>query len=166
MIVSLHARTEAHVRIYFERTQDAEIRRMLPSAAKTVEDALAMFRHSQLPVATSYGRTIYVDGAYVGDVWCYGIQDDEPNAMLSYCIFDQSCWGRGAATEAVRLFVNEVQERLALKSMGAFTYADNIASNRVLEKNGFQLAEELEEDGRVSAYWTLTTPSAPSRKEP
>ena len=154
MIVSLHQRTEAHVRTYFQRTQDVEIKEMLPSSAETVEDALAMFRHTQEPGADSFGRTVYADGVYVGDVWCYDIQQEEaPNAMLSYCLFDKACWGKGIATEAVRLFLAEIKARYAVNSVGAFAYADNAASLRVLEKNGFVCVEEFEEDGRRSGYW-------------
>ena len=154
MIISLHERTEAHVRTYFQRTQDVEIRAMLPSAAETVEDALAMFHRAQEPDASSFGRTVYADGVYVGDVWCYGIQHEEtPHAMLSYCIFDKACWGRGVATEAVRLFLAEARARYAVDSVGAFAYADNAASLRVLEKNGFGCVEKIEEDGRLSEYW-------------
>lgn len=154
MIISLHERTEAHVRTYFQRTQDVEIRAMLPSAAETVEDALAMFRRAQEPGASSFGRTVYADGVYVGDVWCYGIQHEEtPHAMLSYCIFDKTCWGGGVATEAVRLFLAEVRVRYTVDSVGAFAYADNAASLRVLEKNGFGCVEKVEEDGRLSEYW-------------
>lgn len=154
MIISLHERTEAHVRTYFQRTQDVEIRAMLPSAAETVEDALAMFHRAQEPDASSFGRTVYADGVYVGDVWCYGIQHEETShAMLSYCIFDKTCWGRGVATEAVRLFLAEARARYAVDSVGAFAYADNAASLRVLEKNGFGCVEKVEEDGRLSEYW-------------
>ena len=154
MVISLHERTQAHVRVYFQATQDEQIRQMLPSAAETVEDALAMFHQSQQPGAASFGRTIYADGRYVGDVWCYGIQhEEEPDAMLSYCIFDKALWGKGVATEAVRLFMAEAGERFGLRSMGAFAYAENAASLRVLEKNGFRQVEAFEEDGRLSAYW-------------
>lgn len=154
MIISLHARTEAHVRTYFQRTQNVEIKAMLPSSAETVEDALAMFHRAQEPGASSFGRTVYADGVYVGDVWCYGIQQEEaPNAMLSYCLFDKACWGKGIATEAVRLFLAEIKARYAVNSVGAFAYADNAASLRVLEKNGFKCMEEFEEENRRSAYW-------------
>ena len=37
-------------------------------------------------------------------------------------------------------------------SLGAFTFASNIASIRVLEKNGFTRREEFEEDGILSCY--------------
>lgn len=157
MKISLASRTAEHVRIYFARTQTPEITRMLPQKAKTVEEALQDFEKTQLPDARSYGRTIYADGRYVGDIWCYGIDhSDTPNAMLSYCLFERDVWGCGVASEAVRLFLMEVRERFQLESIGAFTYAANAASMRVLEKNGFALLEQFEEDGVESCYYQLT----------
>jgi hypothetical protein len=66
----------------------------LPQKAKTVEEALADYEQTLLPDAQSFGQTVYVDGKYVGDVWCYCIDmDDEPNCMLSFCILFGSFFG-------------------------------------------------------------------------
>lgn len=153
-MIVLQERTEEQVRIYFERTQDEEIKRMLPTAAKSVKDALRMFEETKSETANSYGRTIFADEEYVGDVWCYGIDlKEEPNAMLSFCIFEKSLWGRGICTEAVAQFVEEAADKFFLKSIGAFVYADNKASVRVLEKNGFVRQEDFWEDGVQSFYF-------------
>ena len=66
-------------------------------------------------------------------------------------------WGKGAATTAVKLFLEEVVSRYGLKSVGAFVYADNLASIRMLEKNGFTLEEEFVEDGVASRYYQRRT---------
>lgn len=42
-----------------------------------------------------------------------------------------------------------------VKTIGAFTFSDNLASIRVLEKNGFVVMEEFEEDGVLSKYLQL-----------
>lgn len=153
MKIELRERTAGHVRVYFERTQDEQIERMLPRSVESLEQALANFEATLLPGAASFGRTVYADGRYVGDVWCYCIDcEQSPNAMLSYCIFDKALWGKGAATEAVGLFLQQVRERFSLRSVGAFTFADNKASIRVLEKNGFAVQESFVEDGRESVY--------------
>ena len=158
MNITLGARTEENVRIYFEKAQQPAIRRMLPQKAQTVEEALADFRKTQLPGAASYGRTIWVSNRYVGDVWIYAIApEDTPNAMLSYCIFEEN-WGRGIATEAVRLFLAEAAEKHGLNTIGAFTYAENVASIRVLEKNDFTLEEAFTEDGVASCYYQRRFP--------
>ena len=153
MKIELHKRTADHVRLYFEKTQDAEIERMLPRSVDTIEQALANFEQTLLPEAVSYVKTIYADGCYIGDIWCYCIDPKEtPNAMLSYCIFEKEYWSKGAATQAISLFLEDIVLRYELKSIGAFTFADNIASIRVLEKNGFSVQESFVEDGRQSVY--------------
>ena len=158
MKVELRERTETHVRTYFERTRDPEIMAMIPQTANTVEKAVADFRKTQLPGATSFGRTVYADGVYVGDVWCYCINpEEEPNAMLSYYIFEKSHWGKGIATEALVQFLTEIVPRFSLKTVGAFAYCTNTASARVLEKNGFAKMEEFTEDGVLSAYYQKET---------
>lgn len=154
MEVTLGVRTEETATLYFQRAGRAEIRKYLPQRAATLAEALADFRETQQPGAKSYGRTIWADGAYVGDVWCYCMDPEEtPNAMLSYCVFQPDCLGRGVAGQAVKHFLEEVARQFGLKSMGAFTFGDNLPSIRVLEKNGFHLEEEFEEDGRLSRYY-------------
>lgn len=156
MDIMLGNRTAETAAIYFEKTSSEAIRRVLPQKARTVEEAVADFYASQRPAAASYGRTILAGGAYVGDVWCYGIDPSgTPNAMVSYCVFEQALWGQGAASAALALFLREIAEKYALKTVGAFTFADNISSIRVLEKNGFRLIEKFAEDGVPSRYYQL-----------
>lgn len=156
MEVTLHDRTTETVSLYFTKAQQPEIKQMLPQKATSVEEALVDFVKTQLPGATSYGRTIYADDRYIGDVWIYGIEmNDTPNAMLSYCIFEPDMWGKGAATTGVQMFLEEVQLKFGLKTIGAFTYAANAASIRVLEKNGFSQIESFIEEGILSQYYQL-----------
>ena len=153
MIITLEKRTADTVRIYFEKTNRPEIKQVLPQKAKTVEEALQNYEKTLLPNATSFGQTVYVDGKYVGDVWCYCIDmDDEPNCMLSFCIFELEYWSKGIATTAVNIFIKKVCAQYKVKNIGAFTFSHNNASIRVLEKNGFVIVEEFEEDGVWSKY--------------
>ena len=156
MEIRLSERTEQSVAIYFEKANAPGIRAVLPQKAKTLEEALYDYRQTLLPGAASFGRTIYADGQYVGDVWCYCIDPaDEPNAMVSYCVFEETLWGKGVATEALKLFLKEAAAKFHLKSVGAFTYARNASSIRVLEKCGFGPVEEFMEDGVLSVYYQL-----------
>lgn len=156
MEVCLGKRTEETAALYFQRTNNAVIRKNLPQKAKTVEEAVEDYRQTLLPGASSYGRIILADGRYVGDVWCYCMNPNEtPNAMLSFCVFETLCWGRGVATEAVKLFIGEITERFHIATLGAFAFSDNMGSIRVLEKNGFRVAEEFAEDGTASQYFEL-----------
>lgn len=153
MEISLGTRTADTVRIYFEKANRPEIRQVLPQKATSVEEALADYEKTLLPDATSFGRTVHADGRYIGDVWCYCINmDDDPNCMVSFCIFDPEYWSRGIATAALGMFMEQVFERYNVKTIGAFAFARNKASIRVLEKNGFVVMEEFEEDGVWSKY--------------
>ena len=153
MVTTLGERTAETVRIYFEKANRPEIKKVLPQKAKTVEEALADYEKTRLPGATSFGQTILADGRYVGDVWCYCINmDDEPNCMVSFCIFEMESWSKGIATAALKLFIEAIRTRYGVTSIGAFAYANNLASIRVLEKNGFSVMEEFEEDGVRSEY--------------
>lgn len=154
--VRLGYRTAETVRTYFEKSKQPEIKSVLPQKAQTVEEALEDYEQSLHPNATSYGRTVIADGNYIGDIWCFCIDLNEvPNAMLSYCIFDKSYLSQGIATKAVAMFLKDAKTKYGLKSIGAFSFSDNIASIRVLEKNGFYLSEEFTEDGRASMYFQL-----------
>lgn len=157
--IELGERTAETVALYFQKANNEAIRRTLPQKAMSIEEAVADFYVTQRPDAASFGRTILVDGHYVGDVWCYGIhQGDGPDAMVSYCVFEPRLWGIGVATRALTLFLSEAAEKYALKTVGAFVYADHPASIRVLEKNGFRLVEEFTEDGVVSRFYQFDIP--------
>lgn len=154
MKIELKARTDETVTIYFNKAQQDIIKSTLPQKAKTLEEALQDYQNTLLPNAPSCGRTIFADDVYVGDVWCYCIDNsDTPNAMLSYCIFEGSLWNKGIATAAVSMFLKKVKEIYSLRTIGAFTYSDNPASIRVLEKCGFSFVEEFNEGGRLSRYY-------------
>ena len=154
MLITLKNRTADSVRIYYEKTNKTEIKRVLPQKAKTVEEALEDYEQTLLPNAKSFGQTVYADGKYVGDIWCYCIDmNDEPNCMLSFCIFELEYWSKGIATTAVKMFIQNICARYHVKTIGAFTFAHNQASIRVLEKNGFIVMEEFEEDGVLSKYF-------------
>jgi len=156
MNLSLRERTEAAAALYFEKSRDPSIQKVLPQRARTLEEALADFRETQKPGAKSYGRTIWADGQYVGDIWCYGLRSGgEPDAMVSYCVFEPSLWGRGVASKALELFLAEITDRFGLRTVGAFTFTANIGSVRVLEKNSFRREETFVEDGVESAYYLL-----------
>ena len=153
MVTTLGERTAETVRIYFEKANRPEIKKVLPQKAKTVEEALADYEKTRLPGATSFGQTILADGRYVGDIWCYCIDmEDEPNCMVSFCVFELESWSKGIATAALKLFIEAIRAKYGVKTIGAFTYASNLASVRVLEKNGFSVMEEFEENGVLSKY--------------
>lgn len=154
--IALGERTAGTTAYSFTKMNTEAIRKTLPMRAQTVEEAVADFHASQRPGASSFGRTILMDGRHVGDVWCYGIDPaGMPNAMVGYCVFEQPLWGQGAASKALALFLPDIAQKYGLKTVGAFTFSENLPSIRVLEKNSFCLAEEFVEGGVPSRYYQL-----------
>jgi RimJ/RimL family protein N-acetyltransferase len=50
---------------------------------------------------------------------------------------EKECWGKGFATEAIRLVMQLAFAQLGLRRLTAGAYASNIASIRAFEKAGF-----------------------------
>ncbi|OGN89592.1 MAG: GNAT family N-acetyltransferase [Chloroflexi bacterium RBG_13_48_10] len=79
-------------------------------------------------------RTIFYEGQVAGSVLCHA-WGGEPE--ISYWL-GREFWGKGIATQALGLFLQVVPKR----PLTARVAKDNLASIRVLEKNGFELDGE------------------------
>ena len=96
-----------------------------------------------LAIAASAGSdstklAIDVDGEAVGGIGVIlGTDIERFSAELGYWL-GESFWGRGIATEAVRMFTEHVFDQLNLLRIFAVAAAANVASARVLEKAGYQ----------------------------
>ena len=138
MDIVLKTRRKEHVVVFWEKTQDKEIRKLFPFSTESLEKALMLFEESLKGNALSYGKVIYFEGKYIGDIWCYGIDEsNEKMAMLSVVIFEKELWGKGIATESTKAFVKEVFSEFDIEKIGAFTYSNNYGSIYLLKKAGF-----------------------------
>lgn len=80
-------------------------------------------------------RVIDAGGEVAGYLVCFGSWDQEEPAsprQVGYWL-GREFWGRGIATAALRLFLDELEERPLM----AFTSPDHRASQVVLERCGF-----------------------------
>lgn len=147
-------RTLEHLKTFWEKSQDEEIERMFPSNRGTLNDAIKLYEETLKPNASSFGQVIYVDDKYIGDVWCYGInENDEKQAFVSIVIFDKAYWGKGIGKHAIKQFCQLVFEKYTVSKLCAFTYKENKRSIGALERAGFKKIEEFEEDGVLSCYY-------------
>ena len=64
------------------------------------------------------------------------------NAELGYWLAEEY-WGKGIITEAIRLIVSYAFDNFDINRIYARPFGGNIASQRVLEKNGFHLEAKL-----------------------
>jgi RimJ/RimL family protein N-acetyltransferase len=65
---------------------------------------------------------------------------------------DEKFWGKGYASEASFAWLKYAFETMNVKTMEAAAHADNVASNRILQKIGMQMTEHYLENG-VSWNW-------------
>jgi len=89
---------------------------------------------------TNFTRTIVADDEVVGDIvsWL-----DDGRRQVGYWI-GRDHWGKGFATAALRLLLEEIKDR----PVTAHIVAANIGSQRVAEKCGFvRVGEEVADDG-------------------
>jgi RimJ/RimL family protein N-acetyltransferase len=67
---------------------------------------------------------------------------DEPNFELGFHLVKR-CWGKGFATEAALGVLNYGWEKLRLSKVYAGHHPGNRASQRILEKLGFKLVQNV-----------------------
>ena len=84
-------------------------------------------------------RAIVVDKEYVGNI-SVEVKDDVyiKDAEIGYLLLSKT-WSKGIMTEAVNQICNIAFSQLDIVRITGLVYKPNVASQRVLEKNGFAL---------------------------
>ncbi len=136
MTITLREVTKEDLPIFFEHQLDAEATRM---AAFPSRDRDAFMAHwakimSKETNQTGILNTILADDTVVGNV-VHWEAAGEPN--IGYWL-GKAHWGKGIATRAVAQFLAKIETR----PVYAHVAKHNVASMRVLQKCGFQLAPE------------------------
>ena len=86
-------------------------------------------------------RAIVVDGQVVGSISVERMANENRSVgSIGYMILTPF-WSQGIGTEAVRQICGIAFRELALEHIIGEVFPENLASARVLEKNGFQLQE-------------------------
>lgn len=145
--VALRPVEDDDVAVFFEHESDPVAAEMagFPSRDRARFDA-----HWARVLAddTLVTRAIVADGQVAGNIGCW---PDGEDRLLGYWV-GREWWGRGVATLALGLMLDEVTER----PLHAHVVAHNAGSVRVLERCGFRLAaEETYDDGPVELIYVL-----------
>ncbi|MCI9887833.1 GNAT family N-acetyltransferase [Micrococcales bacterium 31B] len=108
---------------------------------------------------------ILVDGEVAGQITLSGVVASPAfrKSTLGYWVA-RPWWGRGVASEAVHQLVLQASTTLSLHRLEAHTRLENVASQRVLQKNGFTrwgVAREhifIEGAWRDEIFWERIVP--------
>ena len=120
---------DADLPIFFEQQRDPEANQMAAFPARAYEPFMAHWakiRHEPTGVL----KTILCDGQVAGNILSF---EHGGQTEVGYWI-GREFWGRGVATQALRLFLKQV----LVRPLFAYVAQQNLGSLRVLEKCGFQ----------------------------
>ena len=92
-------------------------------------------------------------GRLVGSAGFYGPPSESGEVTIGYGMVE-SAWGNGYATAAVAGLIEVCRAHGGVSAVNADTELDNIASQRVLENNGFEKVRSTE----THHYFTLKLP--------
>ncbi|MBA3341088.1 MAG: GNAT family N-acetyltransferase [Gemmatimonadaceae bacterium] len=93
-------------------------------------------------------------GRHVGNIKLGAINWRHLHADISYFIGEHDAWGRGVATEAIRVATRFAFERLGLHRVQAVVYADNSGSATALERAGYAREGVARLKVRIGDGWT------------
>lgn len=123
----------------------------------TLKDAEEWIRFNK-PLQPARNFCVEADGTVVGGAGLV-IHTDifQKNVEIGYYVA-QEHWGKGIATETVCLLTNHIFTTLDCIRLYAEVFAHNIASMRVLEKNGFHQEaiheKSIYKNGQlIDGYW-------------
>ena len=134
-----------------------------PSSVLSDEETLRFLRrHLDHWDRHGYGLWAFRDrtnGRFVGRAGLYNTRVGGNNEVeLAYALVAEY-WGKGLATEMARAIVAVAFERLGMTDLVCFTLTTNRASQRVMEKAGFEREREIVHAGSPHVLYrsTLTT---------
>jgi [ribosomal protein S5]-alanine N-acetyltransferase len=135
-----------------------EIMKYIPrTLAKSKEDALEHITMINEKIENNtginWGITIKGNPKIIGIIGHYRIQPENHRAEIGYMSFPEYN-GKGIITEAIKVVVEYGFEQMNLHSIEAVIDPQNIASERVLQKNGFvKEAHILENELWDGKFW-------------
>lgn len=127
---------------YVSWLEDPEVHRYLETrwTPQTIE-SVRSFVGAMLTSADSYLFGIHEQssGRHVGNIKLGPIHPRHSYADVSYFIGERDAWGRGYASDAIRVVTAVAFDRLGVHRVQAGLYSGNVGSARALEKAGFTL---------------------------
>ncbi len=109
------------------------------SSKKHSINSQKQFLKKKILFEKSYLFKINFNKEFVGVVELVNIDFLFKNCEIRYLVGNTNFWNKGIATNAIKLATQFCFEKLKLKLVIADTHEDNIASQKVLRKNNFDL---------------------------
>jgi ribosomal-protein-alanine N-acetyltransferase len=146
--------------IYLNHFNDEEVLRYLPQ--RTHEERINIFRSAIAAYAGNkqlgtWGIFDKADGQFIGSCLLRLFTEDPEKVELGYSL-ERNYWGKGLGTEMSIAMVNYAFEQMDVEQVVAVTVVENIASQAVLLKTGFERKDNLNRNGLELAYFEMGKP--------
>ncbi|MFL1456003.1 GNAT family N-acetyltransferase [Marinobacter sp. GN3S48] len=131
---------------------DSEVMRFLgPRRPLTEDEANSWFRNA----LDNPSRFVIAQADTDEFIGFCGIK--EINGVLDFGYFIRSeFWGKGVAAKACQLAVEKLATEMDLEAVQVFIAEDNVASQKVAEKLGWQVKQVGYKDGEHGRYYRIT----------
>lgn len=121
---------------------------LLPASAAQEKDWFAKQSFLSNPPSDIVLAIVLKDGQHIGNIGLHKIDWISRRAELGIVIGDKDQWGKGYASEAEKLLIHYAFESLGLNKLYAPIFADNVGSQKAIQKNG------AHEEARLkNHYW-------------
>ena len=148
--------TEQDLSILFEHQREPEGARMAAMVPRDRATFVKHWRENVLADERAIKKVILIQGQVIGSIMSW---DHEGKRLVGYWL-SKAHWGRGFASQALADFLRD-HERT--RPVHAFVVTSNIASQRVLLKQGFRVlgAPVIAADGIEEVLLCLDANAAP-----
>lgn len=140
---------------YCNWLNDIEVNHYLESRfTKWDIDSLIKYYHDKNGVELLLAIIDDNSAAHIGNIKISSIDKHHRRADIGIIIGDKRFWGKGIATGAIELVTNYCFSTLQLHKVTAGAYAENIASIKAFQKNGFAIEGERKDHCLTPSGWT------------
>ena len=125
---------------YVRWMNDPDINQYLESRfyTHTIESTKAFVRSVTNDNNYQFGIFLKDSGKHIGNIKVGGINHYHRFADIGFLIGEKEYWGKGIATEAIRLATDFAFNTLNLHKIWGGLYSPNIGSLKAFEKNGYE----------------------------
>ena len=141
----------AYIRWFADRVVTRYLVVRHPTSLKRQEEWIERMARSADDVLWAMVRA--ADGGLIGNLGLHRIGWRNRHAELGYVIGEPDQWGKGYATEAVKLATAYAFLELGLQKTFATVVVGNEASRRALERNGYRQCALFRRDRYVDGRW-------------
>ncbi|MEO8281548.1 MAG: GNAT family N-acetyltransferase, partial [Ideonella sp.] len=139
--LTLRGVTESDLDDLFEINGDAQVTRFLPYVNwQTSDDAQAWLKRTRAVEAAGSGQQLAMvlrdSGKVIGTVLLFRYEEPSARIELGY-VLGRLHWGSGVMFEALNAVCSHVFSAMAIRRIEAQVNPDNLASNRLLHRLGF-----------------------------